>query len=151
MSDQIPYWQRRQQMKLKGRSSTEESSVKVQDSEKSEKADKQPSKPVARKSPVKKQGKPIRKVSKKRAKEQRQYTPVRKKFLKENPMCQAQLEGCEGKSSELHHMGGRQNGRLLKVEDFRALCGNCHRKITEESRAAIAAGHSKSRLGKPQK
>lgn len=150
MSDQIPYWQRRQQMKL-GKSSTAESGVKLHSSEKSEEVEKQPSKSSARKSGVKKQEKPIRKVSKKRAKQERQYKPVRRKFLAEHSICELKLEGCTGASSEVHHSAGRENGRLLKVDDFKAACHNCHVKATEHSCAAIAAGHSKSRLGKPEK
>lgn len=143
----IPYMLQRQQLKLKGKAPAQ-NQQEDEDSCKStgpQKSAPKAKKPVTAKSPVKKR---IKKVSKKRAKEQRQYAPVRKKFLKDHPLCEAQLENCEGRSTEIHHSGGRENGRLLKIEDFKALCGSCHRKITENSREAIAAGHSKTRVGK---
>lgn len=95
--------------------------------------------------------KPMKKRTKKRAKQERQYTPIRKKFLKEHPVCEIGDEGCTSISTEIHHAGGREGDRLLKLEDFKAVCHNCHTKATEKSREAIAAGHSKTRLGKPDK
>ena len=144
-----PYWQQRQEMKLKGGS-------KMTDSGKSEKGKTTEQESAEDQAPEQKKGKTtkkpkIKRVSKKRAKQLREYKPVRRKFLAENPICQLRLPGCTGGSEELHHAAGRENGRLLKIEDFKAACGHCHRIATEESKTAIAAGHSKTRLGKPDK
>ena len=72
--------------------------------------------------------KPIAKKSAKRAKEEKQYAPVRKKFLQDHPLCEIKLPGCLIKSTEVHHASGRTNGNLLRVEDFVASCSNCHRQ-----------------------
>lgn len=102
-----------------------------------------------KKSGAKKKG--MRKVSKKRAKENRAYTPVKKKFLTENPFCQAQLEGCTGKATDLHHAAGRTGKQLLNVTDFVALCRSCHDKMEADDKAARATGLKKTRLGKANK
>jgi predicted HNH restriction endonuclease len=93
----------------------------------------------------------IKRESKKRAKQNRQYKPIQRKFLRENPVCDLKLPGCTGNSTQVHHAAGRENDRLLRVEDFKAACSNCHKIATEHSRQAIAAGNSKTRLGKPKK
>jgi predicted HNH restriction endonuclease len=71
----------------------------------------------------------IKTATKKRAKQNRAYTKVKKKFLVDHPTCMAQLDGCTGQSTDLHHIGGRTGENLLKVEDFAALCRNCHNII----------------------
>lgn len=89
--------------------------------------------------------------TKKRAKQERKYTPVRRKFLKDHPVCEIPVEGCTHESTELHHAGGREGDGLLREEDFKAACHNCHTKATEHSRRAINDGRSKTRLGKPNR
>jgi hypothetical protein len=105
------------------------------------------------KSPKKAAPKKMRKVAKKRARQNSKYTKVKKKFLVQNPTCQAGLEGCTGVSTDLHHIGGRTGENLLKVEDFSALCRNCHNIIDRQMSAERAKeiGMKKSRLGKPNK
>lgn len=51
---------------------------------------------VCRRPKQKKVRKPLRKVSKKRAKENKKYTTLRKKFLEDHPICEARIEGCMG-------------------------------------------------------
>lgn len=102
--------------------------------------------------PVKKAPRPaIKKVSKERAKQNRKYTPIKKKFLADNPTCEARLDGCTGQSTDLHHAAGRSGKQLLKVDDFIALCRNCHDKMEILDKEARAAGLKKTRLGKPNK
>jgi hypothetical protein len=93
----------------------------------------------------------IANTSKKRAKQNRKYTPIKKKFLADNPTCQARLDGCTGQSTDLHHAAGRSGKQLLKVDDFIALCRNCHDKMEILDKEARAAGLKKTRLGKPNK
>lgn len=107
--------------------------------------------PEKDRAPKKAPKKPIAKVSKKRAKENRQYTPIKKKFLTDNPICQAQLESCTGTTTDLHHAAGRTGKQLLKVDDFIAVCRSCHDKIEAEDKAARETGLKKTRLGKPSK
>jgi hypothetical protein len=96
-------------------------------------------------------GKAPKKVSKKRAKELREYKPVRSAFLKANPTCGAKLPGCTGRATQIHHQAGKEGKRLIDINDFLGICDNCHRIITEDSKGAIADGHSKTRLGKSKK
>jgi hypothetical protein len=70
----------------------------------------------------------IRKVSPKRAKEATEYTAKKKKFLKDNPYCQAKLLGCSKGSIDLHHAGMRGKN-YLNEETFLAVCRNCHNLI----------------------
>jgi hypothetical protein len=70
----------------------------------------------------------IKKVSDKRAKEATEYTSKKKKFLKDNPYCQAKLLGCSGRSIDLHHAGSRGKN-YLNESTFKAVCRNCHNVI----------------------
>lgn len=149
------YLEYRRALKLGKASPAQGKQAKSADSAADDKKDAEA--PVPAKSPrkgqesIKKPGakkKGMRKVSKKRAKQERQYRPVRKKFLQEHSTCELNLPGCQGIATQIHHQTGRENGRLLNIDDFRSACGHCHKIVTEKSREAIAAGHSKSRLGK---
>jgi hypothetical protein len=80
----------------------------------------------------------IKTANKKRQKQNRAYTKVKRKFLEENPTCQAKLEGCTGQATDLHHIGGRTGENLVKVEDFAALCRNCHDIIHKKMSAKEA-------------
>lgn len=148
MSDK-PYWQQRRDQKLGKPSPAPGKQAKSADRPPDEEKDAEA--PAAAKLPEKNpkpKKKAIRKVSKKRAKQERQYRPVRKKFLQEHPVCELNLSGCQGTATQIHHAAGRENSRLLNVDDFRSACDHCHKIVTEKSREAITAGHSKSRLGK---
>lgn len=87
----------------------------------------------------------IRPYSKKRQKENRKYSALRKQFLEDRPVCEAKLEGCTGEASEVHHQAGRGKN-LLKTDTWLAVCRNCHQEITDNSKIAIELGLSKSRL-----
>jgi hypothetical protein len=89
---------------------------------------------------------PLKKVSDKRQKELTQYSKLSKAFLALHPLCEIKLPGCTVQATEVHHGAGRENGRLLKVEDFVAGCHHCHMIVTEKSKEAIEQGHSYSRL-----
>lgn len=93
--------------------------------------------------------KKIKNASKKRAKQNRQYTPVKRKFLIDHPICQ--VEGCEAPSTDIHHKAGRSGKQLLKVDDFMAVCRPHHNTFEDQDKAARQAGHKTTRLTKPQK
>lgn len=62
---------------------------------------------------------PLRRVSKKHAKELRTYSKQRKNFLEEHTTCQ--YPGCFSPAQDLHHVFGR--GKFLNVSStFLALC-----------------------------
>ena len=89
---------------------------------------------------------PIKKVSDKRKEQLDEYRPERDDFLKQNPLCQANVKCKAGTpSSELHHMEGRENGLLLDKDKWLALCTDCHGEFTKNSKEAIESGHSLSR------
>lgn len=66
---------------------------------------------------------PLRRISKKRAKEGRTYTEVSGAFLADNPTC----EMCKvAASTELHHKRGRVGSLLCDTRFFAACCNYCH-------------------------
>lgn len=87
-----------------------------------------------------KEVKPIRKVSGKRAKETREYQKLAQLYLNTHKVCE--VMECNNRSNQIHHVGGRENGRLLDTFYFLAVCPDCHRKITDDSKWAILNGYS---------
>lgn len=82
----------------------------------------------------------IRKMSKKRAGETKEYQDKRDKYLAIFPICQA--KGCGKPSTDLHHRKGRQGKNLTDESFFMALCHDHHEYYTEHSAEAIADGIS---------
>jgi hypothetical protein len=75
--------------------------------------------------------KPIRKVSKKQAKELQDYSIQRRQFLAGHPECEARVaENCDGDACEVHH-SAKRGKNLLNVETFIAACRPCHRYIED--------------------
>ena len=78
----------------------------------------------------------MRKVSKKRAEQNRKYKKIRDQFMEENPDC----ERCGNYATEIHHKNGRNGERLLDSDYFMAICRNCHRYIHEHPKEAREKG-----------
>lgn len=95
--------------------------------------------------PIKRAAKSIAPVSDKRKAQNKQYSNLRKLFLKDHAACEISLKGCTGTATEVHHAAGRENARLLDVKNFKAVCRTCHVTITEHSAQAIKKGWSKRR------
>jgi hypothetical protein len=57
-----------------------------------------------------------------------------------HPACE--VTDCHRKSKELHHMAGRENGKLLDTNYFFAVCVEHHHMITVDSKWAIENGYS---------
>jgi hypothetical protein len=89
--------------------------------------------------------KPIPARSSKKIDQDKEYTKLRKKFLNDNPMCEAHLMDCLQKATEVHHKKGRTGDLYLDVQYFLAICNSCHRKITDDSKMAIELGLSEYR------
>lgn len=158
MGEILPYWKQRQQLKLKASSklgapsdsgNSDNSGKKLQPKE-GEGEDVEPKRieKKAKTAPALKKSK-IKNTSKKRAKQYRQYAPVKRKFLTDHPICQ--VEGCEAPSSDIHHKAGRSGKQLVKLEDFMAVCRPHHDTFEDQDKAAREAGHKTTRLGKAQK
>jgi|LakMenE18May11ns_1017448.scaffolds.fasta_scaffold9783909_2 hypothetical protein len=89
----------------------------------------------------------IPKVSGKKAKLDRLYTTMRKKFLDLYPICQANLDCCSTKATDIHHKAGR--GKFyLDTTTWIAVCRECHTWIELNSEKAKELGLSISRLTK---
>lgn len=73
------------------------------------------SKPVKTPTPLKRT--PIKKVSPKRKEEMKDYSTLRRDYLKENPVCEANLRACTGNSEEIHHKAKR-GANYLNVKTF---------------------------------
>lgn len=95
---------------------------------------------AAAKAQRRREAKPCRRVSKKRAREQAIYDRLRPVFLKDNPWCERCLaSGIKVPSTDLHHWAGR--GRNFIVEKyFRAACNPCNLYAREHPLEAIEEG-----------
>jgi hypothetical protein len=89
--------------------------------------------------------KPIKAISSKQVKLLAEYRKVRDPYMRNHPKCE--VDGCQNKSTELHHKKGR--GEFLSdVRYFMAVCRGCHKKITENPTWAYENGYSVRRLEK---
>lgn len=79
---------------------------------------------------------PLRRVSKKRAKQNREYSRLREEFLRSKPICDV----CGARATEIHHKKGRFRDRLLDQDYFAPLCQTCHRKVHLNPKWAYSVG-----------
>lgn len=95
-----------------------------------------------------KKNKSIPKVSEKQLLRLKEYRKVRDEYMKNNPYCQARLDYCQVKSTDLHHKAGKI-GKLLSDERyFLAVCRTCHERIERHPAMAKELGLSLDRLTK---
>lgn len=94
--------------------------------------------------------KPIAPRSEKMQDEMEKYKPAMIKFLKDNPKCQAGLEGCKKVSECVHHKAGRVGEKLHDQKDWLAVCLPCHATIHVNDLMAKEKKLSKSRHKKDQ-
>lgn len=73
----------------------------------------------------------IAKMSEKKADKVKSYAPMRRQYLKENPVCEIGLAGCDGNSSEIHHCSMSALD-FLEISTWKASCQSCHRKVETE-------------------
>jgi hypothetical protein len=75
--------------------------------------------------------KPVRRVSKKRARLNPLRRSLVREVLEEQPICEARLKDCTGWSKEVHEILTRaRGGSILDRENVVALCHGCHHFIT---------------------
>lgn len=100
---------------------------------------------------------PLRRVSAKRAKQNKEYSKLRKEYLEAHPICEIWLaenqtkllhtEDAEGllgeapRSTEIHHRKGRFGSRLNDTQFWMATCENCHRLIHANPKWAHEKGY----------
>jgi len=90
--------------------------------------------------------KSISPVSKKRRGEMDEYSKKRIAFLALYTQCQANLSGCTGKSTDVHHKKGRVGDDYLNMSTWLATCRTCHSWIETHPEEAKTLGLSESRL-----
>jgi len=78
----------------------------------------------------------IRKLSKKRAKQNREYEKVRDEYLYHHNIC----ERCGGIATEIHHRKSRTGSYLTNTEFFMAVCRPCHLYVEEHSKESYEKG-----------
>jgi len=74
--------------------------------------------------------KPINPKSKKQQGLDVAYNLLRVPFMESHPMCEAHLPGCQGHSSDVHHVSQRGSNYLV-VATWIAVCRVCHTWIHE--------------------
>lgn len=88
----------------------------------------------------------IKPLSTKRAKQNREYSKVRKDYLIKHPKCE--VKGCRFIATEIHHTKGRIGDLLTDERYFLAVCHSHHVEIENHPEIAKEKGYSQSRLKK---
>lgn len=90
-----------------------------------------------KRSPLKRKT-PLRKQSKRRKVEYKEYMRKRAILLEQKPVC----ELCNSKpSTQCHHRNGRNSKNYLDETTFMALCAGCHERIENNKSWARANGY----------
>lgn len=110
------------------------------------------SKPQEGSQPARKPRTGLKRVSSKRAKENRKYTTQRKAFLIANPLCEActydRIHRCMinrsdmtgSRADQIHHKDGREGDLLLDESKWMAICGPHHDFIHQHPNEARKRG-----------
>lgn len=96
------------------------------------KEEREASKPV-------KEKKPIKKVTAKRAIQNKEYLRLNREYLEQYPVCE--VVECHYKSNQVHHMCGREGELLTNVDFFLAVCQDCHDKIHDNPEWSRSQGY----------
>lgn len=95
---------------------------------------------------LKRQIKPIAKLSKTMVANLKVYVPAKREYLKAHPMCEANLGNCTRISVDIHHKAGRIGKLLYATAYFLSVCRNCHNELENKPLIAKELGFSVSRL-----
>lgn len=90
----------------------------------------------------------MRTRSVKRAKQEREYSKLRKEYLLRYTTCA--VNGCNNESTEIHHQKGRIGDLLTDTKYFLPVCPVCHTLIELHPIWAKNCGYSLSRLAKEE-
>jgi len=88
----------------------------------------------------------LKKRSKKRSKQEAEYSKLRLAYLESYPFCKAKLPKCTIKSTDIHHMKGRVNEDLLDTTEWLSVCRSCHIWIETHPIEATELGFRKSKM-----
>lgn len=89
--------------------------------------------------------KPMRLQSSKIVKLNVAYSVLREQFMKNHPLCQARIPGCNINATDIHHKKGRVGNLFLDDSEFLAVCRMCHTWIENNPAEAKLLDFSKSR------
>lgn len=89
--------------------------------------------------------KPIAPRSVKMQKTMDEYTKKRLAFLALHPLCQARLQSCTQKATDVHHKAGRGEYHNV-MSTWLAVCRSCHDWIETHPTEAKELGYSETRL-----
>lgn len=76
----------------------------------------------------KSKSKGLNKVSDKKKKDDKAYSTLRQVFLFGRPICELSLQGCLGRSTDVHHIY-RRGENYLNIKTWMALCRSCHEYV----------------------
>lgn len=153
-----PYWQQRQEMKLKQTTGmtgiSGKSGKKVGDKEEKPTPvppDKRASAAPLAKRKIKGHQKKIKARTKKQAKTMKDLAVNYGPFLEKNPICQIQAPGCTHKATCVHHKAGRGVTAVLDQTTWEPSCHSCNDYVETYDQWARDNGHKITRLGTPKK
>ena len=86
----------------------------------------------------------LKKVSKKMAKTNSEYSKLRLEYLYKYPMCQAKIFECTLKATDIHHKQGRGKYHL-DTSTWLSVCRNCHNYIEHHPEEAKELGYTSIR------
>jgi len=89
---------------------------------------------------------PLKKRSKKRTKQEAEYSKRRLLYLEDNPFCKARLPKCSLKATDIHHKKGRIGEDLNDVHFWIGLCRSCHTWIETHPFEAAELGFRNSKM-----
>ena len=89
---------------------------------------------------------PLRKRSKKRSKQETEYSKLRLLYLNDHEFCESRLPGCSLKATDIHHKKGRVNEDLTDITEWMAVCRSCHQWIETHPIEATELGFRKSKI-----
>jgi hypothetical protein len=103
--------------------------------------------PLKRGKPLERGRKAINAVSTKRRGKFPERKALRSDQLFKRPMCEARLEGCSSKATDVHEIVNRSQDKesWLKPELFLSLCRLCHKWVTEHPMWSRHHGYTLSR------
>lgn len=89
--------------------------------------------------------KSIPKRSKKMEEEMKLYRPEMMKYLKANPVCKLDMQGCAKVATCVHHTRGREGEQLHNQKDWLPSCVNCNLQVEIKDLEARQKGVKKSK------
>lgn len=98
-----------------------------------------------RKAKPKPRRKPIKRLSKKRAKQEKIYSTLRKQYLEEGDLCELRTPDCTNMATCIHHVNGR-TVHFLNKKTWMKSCVPCNSWVERNHLEAQGKGLKKSKF-----